>query len=119
MDKIHEFMGNLLDQKGITDIEEDARQHLIEDMSEMLMQQIDRAAIDALPEDKAVELANGLQDGSIKSEDVPNFMKESGLNLEEISLVTMLRFRDLYLGAAYAPEENETANNETVTAESN
>ncbi len=119
MDKIHEFMGNLLDQKGITDIEEDARQHLIEDMTEMLMQQIDRAAIDALPEEKAIELANGLQDGSIKEEDVPNFMKESGLNLEEISLVTMMRFKDLYLGAAYVPEEEKPADNETVTAENN
>ena len=118
MDKIHEFMGSLLDQKGITDIEEDARQHLIEDMTEMLMQQIDRAAIDALPEEKAVELANGLQDGSIKTEDVPKFMKDAGLNLEEISMITMLRFRDLYLGVAVAPEE-APAESSTVTAENN
>ena len=109
MEKIHEFIGNLLDQKGITDIEEDARQHLIEDMTELLMQQIDRAAIDALSEEKAIELANGLDDGSIKQEDVPKFMTDAGLNLEEISMITMLQFRDLYLGVTQVPEQEEEA----------
>ncbi|MCR5572955.1 MAG: hypothetical protein K6F57_04265 [Candidatus Saccharibacteria bacterium] len=118
MEKMHEFMGNLLDQRGITDIDEDARQHLIEDMTELLMEQIDRAAIEALPEDKAIELANGLDDGSIKQEDVPKFMTDAGLNLEEISMITMLRFRDLYLGTAIPQQETEEATaTEAVAAE--
>ena len=71
MEKVHEFIGSLLDQKGITDIEDDAREHLINDMTELLMAQIDRAAIESLPDEKAIELANGLDDGTIKKEDVP------------------------------------------------
>ena len=119
MEKIHEFIGNLLDQKGITDIEEDARQHLIEDMTELLMQQIDRAAIDALSEEKAIELANGLDDGSIKQEDVPKFMTDAGLNLEEISMITMLQFRDLYLGVTQAPEQEGEAVTEAANEGNN
>ncbi len=106
---MYEFMGNLLDQKGITDIDEDTRQHLIKDMTELLMEQIDRAAIDALSEEKAIELANGLDDGSIKKEDVPKFMTDAGLNLEELSMIVMLRFRDLYLGAAIPADDGTGA----------
>ena len=118
MEKVHEFIGSLLDQKGITDIEDDAREHLINDMTELLMAQIDRAAIESLPDEKAIELANGLDDGTIKKEDVPKFMMDAGLNLEGIAMITMLRFRDLYLGAAIPPEE-EMATTEAVSESNN
>ena len=111
MDKVHEFVGNLLVEKGITDIEDDVRQHLIEDMTDLLMQQINNAAIRALPEEKAIELAEKLDNGSIKSEDIAQYMTDNGVNLEEIAVITMVRFRDLYLGNTVVDDQPENEEN--------
>lgn len=116
MDKIHEFVSDLLDQRGVTDLEEDVRKHLIDEMTEMLLDKIDRAAIGALPEDKAIELADGLDKGTIKPEDVTKFMQDAGLNLEEISLITMMQFRDLYLGDIDAKTEEKEIEAEKAAA---
>ena len=110
MEKVHDFIGSLLDQKGITDIEPEAREQLISELTELLMQEIDNAAIRALPEEKAIELADGLENGSIKPEDVGTFFIFFCLNVEEISMITMLQFRDFYLGNAVPDvEANEPA----------
>ena len=110
MEKVHDFIGSLLDQKGITDIEPEAREQLISELTELLMQEIDNAAIRALPEEKAIELADGLENGSIKPEDVGTFLIDAGLYVEEISMITMLQFRDFYLGNAVPDvEANEPA----------
>ena len=119
MEKVHEFIGGLLDEKGITDIEPEARQQLIEEMTNLLMQRIDNAAIRALPEEKAIELADGLDNGTIKQEDVGKFMIDAGVNLEEISMITMVQFRDLYLGNIVADNEEPAAAKPAVASEGN
>lgn len=107
MEKVREFIDSLLEQKGITDLDEEARERVIGNMTESLLDKIDEAAINALPEDKAVELASGLENGSIKREDVANYMKDAGLDLEKISFDTMMIFRDLYLGDMLVPGDDE------------
>ena len=104
MEKIHEFISDLLVRRGITDLPDDIREQTIDEMTDLLLDEIDNAAIDALPEDKAIELANGLENGSIKQEDVANFMKAAGLDLEQISFDTMQEFGALYLGDKIAPK---------------
>ena len=89
---------------------------MIDEMTEMLLDKIDRAAIGALPEDKAIELADGLDKGTIKPEDVTKFMQDAGLNLEEISLITMMQFRDLYLGDIDAKTEEKEIEAEKAAA---
>lgn len=74
------------------------RQELKQDLTQRLMDQIDRAALAALPEDKAIELANKLDDENFSDEDAAEFMKNSGVDLQSVALETMMRFRELYLG---------------------
>ena len=120
MEKVHEFIGGLLDEKGITGMEPEVRQQLIEEMTNLLMQRIDTAAINALPEDKAIELADGLDNGTIKNEDVSKFMIDAGVNFEEIAMVTMVQFRDLYLGNTVAePEKTDAADSKAVEKDNN
>ena len=116
MEQIHEFMNQLLTDKGITGIEDDVRQRLIEDMTTMLLDQIDQNAIAALPDDKADELNAKLESGELKDEQVADFMAEAGVDLQQISLTTMIQFRELYLGTADASQEyNETQKSAEVT----
>ena len=67
-------------------------------MKKRLEDQINRAAIQALSEEKADELAKRLEDPNFTNEDMAKFMQDSGVNLAEVALETMLKFRGFYLG---------------------
>lgn len=97
MENVETFIDQLIDEKGLG-VEGDVRKQLKLDMMERLLDQIDRASINALPEDKAIELADKLDDENFTDEQVAEFMKNSGIDLERVALETMLQFRLLYLG---------------------
>lgn len=98
MQNIDEFIESLLNDKGITNVEPDVREELKADMKAKLMDQINRAAIQSLSEEKAEELAKKIEDPNFTNEDMTKFMQDSGVNLTEVALETMLKFRGFYLG---------------------
>ena len=51
--KLDEFIESILDEKRITDIEPDVSSELVEDMKKRLLDQINKAAIMKLSEEKA------------------------------------------------------------------
>lgn len=97
MQNIDDFVESLLNDKGI-EVEPEIREELKADMKKRLMDQINRAAIQALSEEKADELAKKIDDPNFTNEDMTKFMQDSGVNLAEVALETMLRFRSFYLG---------------------
>lgn len=97
MQNIDEFIESLLNDKGI-EVEPEIREDLKADMKAKLLDQIDRAAIQALPEDKAAELAKKVEEPNFINEDMTKFIQDSGVNLAEVALETMLKFRNFYLG---------------------
>lgn len=97
MQNVDEFIESLLNDKGM-EVEPDIREDLKADMKKRLLDQIDQAAIQALPEEKAAELAKLVEDPSFTNEKMTEFMQNSGVNLAEVALETMLRFRNFYLG---------------------
>lgn len=98
MQNIDDFLESLLNDKGITDVDPEIRTELKEDMKTRLMDQINRAAIMELSEEKAAELADLVDDPEFNDEKMAKFMQESGVNLTEVALDTMLKFRGFYLG---------------------
>lgn len=97
MQNIDEFIEQLLIDKGITDVEPEIREELISEMKERLMDQINKAAIMQLSEEKATELAEKVNDPDFTNEQMTEFMQNSGVNLTEVALDTMLQFRNFYL----------------------
>lgn len=97
MQSIDEFIEQILVDKGITDVEPDVREELKADMKERLTDQINKAAIMKLSEEKAAELAAKIDDPAFTNEQIAEFIQNSGVNLTEVTLDTMLRFRGLYL----------------------
>lgn len=97
MQNIDDFIESLLNEKGITDIEPEVRDELKAEMKARLEDQIDRAAVQALSEEKAIELANLVDDPDFTNEKLAEFMQNSGVNLSEIAMETMLQFRNFYL----------------------
>lgn len=98
MQNVDEFIESLLNDKGITNIEPDVKEKLKSDMKKQLLDQIDRAAIEALPEEKAKELAKLVEKPDFTNEKMTKFIQDSGVNLTEVALETMLKFRSFYLG---------------------
>ena len=99
MQSVDEFIESILNDKGITNIEPDVRNDLKEDMKQRLLDQINKAAIMQLSEEKAAELATLVEDPDFTNEKMTEFMQNSGVNLPEVTLDTMLKFRSFYLGA--------------------
>ena len=97
MQNVDEFIEQLLADKGITDVEPEVREELVAEMKERLMDQINKAAIMQLSEEKAAELAEKVDDPNFTNEQMTEFMQSSGVNLTEIALDTMLKFRNFYL----------------------
>ena len=99
MQTIDEFIESLLNDKGITNIEPEIREELKADMKKRLEDEINRAAIEALPEEIAAELAKLVEQPDFTNEKMTEFIANSGVNLTEVALETMLRFRNFYLDA--------------------
>ena len=97
MDNVEQFIDQLIDEKDLN-LEDDVRQELKVDMINRLLDQIDKASINALPEDKAIELADKLDDPDFTDDQVADFMRNSGVDLERVALETMMQFRLLSLG---------------------
>ena len=97
MENVEKFIDQLIDEKGLS-AEGEVRDQIKTDLTERLIDQIERAAVNALPEDKAIELANKLDDEGFGDDQVSDFIRNSGVDMERVALETMLQFRILYLG---------------------
>lgn len=95
---VDEFIESILKDKGITELEPDVREDLKEDMKKRLFEQIEKAAVMQLSEEKAAELAELADNPDFTNEKMIEFMKNSGVDLTDVTLQTMLKFRGLYLG---------------------
>lgn len=98
MQSVDEFIESLLKDKGITEVEPDIKEELKKDMTNRLIDQINKAAIMKLSEEKATELARLMDDPNFTNDDLTKFMQDSGVNLTEVALDTMLKFREFYMG---------------------
>lgn len=98
MQSIDDFVESILKDKGITDVDPEVKADLMEEMKTRLMDQINKAAIMQLSEEKAAELAEKIKDPEFTDEKLTEFMQNSGVNLTQVALDTMLKFRGFYLG---------------------
>lgn len=98
MQNLDEFIESLLKDKGITDLEPEVKAELVADMKTRLIDQINKAAVMQLSEEKADEFAKLIDDPEFTNEKMTEFMANSGVNLTEVALDTMLKFRNFYLG---------------------
>ncbi len=98
MQSVDDFIESLLKDKGITDLDPEIKEELVADMKQRLMDQINTAAIMQLSEEKVDELNVLLESPDFTAEKMTEFMQNSGVNLTEVTLDTMLKFRSFYLG---------------------
>ena len=96
-DALSKFMSDIIDAKGYKTLDSDVRRQLEQDLKNRLLDQIDRAVLEALPENK-IDGFNDLLDRGASQQEVQQYIATSGVDTKKITLETMLRFRSLYLG---------------------
>lgn len=92
------FVDDLLRQKNLSGMTEEVFAQLRRDLASDLRQQIDRALIEALPDDKLDEFNALIGNSETTEEQLQQFMVDSGIDSVTIIARTMTRFRDYYLG---------------------
>ena len=96
-DALSKFISDIIDAKGYKTLDSDVRRQLEQDLKNRLLDQIDRAVLEALPENK-IDGLNDLLDRDASQQEVQQYIANSGVDTKKITLETMLRFRSLYLG---------------------
>lgn len=96
-DALSKFISDIIDAKGYKTLDSDVRRQLEEDLKNRLLDQINRAVLEALPENK-IDGFNDLLDRGASQQEVQQYIATSGVDTKKITLETMLRFRSLYLG---------------------
>ena len=96
-DALSKFINDLIDAKGYKTLDSDVRWQLEQDLKNRLIDQINRAVLEALPENK-IDGFNDLLDRGASQQEVQQYIATSGVDTKKITLETMLRFRSLYLG---------------------
>ena len=114
MQNLDDFMESLLQEKGIK-VEGEVREQLKEDMTQRLLNQIDRATLNRLTEKQAVELSDKLDDPNFGQDEAAEYIKSCGIDAQEVALETMVQFRAFYLGGG--SDDVEVEPTEAVAAE--
>lgn len=96
-DALSKFINDIIDAKNFKTLDGDVRRQLEQDLKNRLLDQIDRAVLRALPENK-IDGFNDLLDRNASQQEVQQYIANSGVDTKKITLETMLRFRSLYLG---------------------
>ena len=97
MEQVDEFIDRLIEERGSEGLSNDAKVELKKTLTQELLNQIDKAAIYALPEDKAIELAKKTDNPNFTDEDMAKFIQDTGVDLQTVALNTMVEFRKFYL----------------------
>lgn len=100
MEGLDQYLEQLIKDKGLTGLDARVKEEMKGQMAKTLMDQIDRAAIDALSEEKAIELAEKMDDPNFTNEDAGKFIQEAGVDLQQVATAVMVQFRQFYLRGA-------------------
>lgn len=97
MNQLDAFIEEIIDKKNLPGVTEEAKQWLIQDMETRLLDTINRALINELPEDKLEGFSSLMDNENITDEEVQKYLTDNGVDVVKTTTKTMLAFRDLYL----------------------
>lgn len=96
-DELNKFINQILDAKQLTGLTDAVRAQVVDDLRERMLNQINRALVDAMPDEKIAEFNSLLDDETLTDEAVQQFIVDSGVDVQKVTLQTMLRFSELYI----------------------
>ena len=96
--ELYNFINSIIDEKGLTGLNEDTRQTVVNELKSALIEQINRAILMELPDEKLDELNNLMDTEGFGETGMQTFIANSGIDVNKITAETMLKFKAFYLG---------------------
>lgn len=109
--ELDSFVESLIDEKNISGLTPEGRAQIAGEIKDELVQQINRAVLMELPDEKLDEIDQKLDAGEIAPEELQRIVQDSGVDIAKITTETMLYFKAFYLGNG-KPTEGESEHNE-------
>ncbi|MCG5094889.1 hypothetical protein MBN60_01645, partial [Candidatus Saccharibacteria bacterium] len=78
-DALSKFISDIIDAKGYKTLDSDVRRQLEQDLKNRLLDQIDRAVLEALPENK-IDGFNDLLDRGASQQEIQQYIANSGVD---------------------------------------
>lgn len=97
-DPLDLFVAGIIKDKSLPIVDDEVRKQLERDLKARLVDEINRALLHALPSERLDELER-IAGADVDQSAIQKVIKDSGINVKKVTLETMLRFRDLYLGS--------------------
>ncbi len=94
------FVDSLITEKHLPGLTEEGRKYVFDELKSSLIDHINRAVLNALPEDKLDELDSLMDREDTTPETLQAFISNSHVDVARITAETILYFRSLYLEAA-------------------
>jgi hypothetical protein len=97
-DELDQFVRDMLAAKNLPGLEDDnVRDQFVDDLKEEILAQVDRAIVQAIPEDKLDGFNALLDDDATSDEALQSYVAQCGVDTQQVATDTMTRFRELYL----------------------
>lgn len=100
MENVKQFVEQLLKEKDITNLEPAVHDQLVSDLSNRLIDFINRRLIDAMSEDDVKEFMTLLDQEPVDPTKVQAFMGAHVPDTQQVTMAAMMEFRALYVGKA-------------------
>jgi RNA-splicing ligase RtcB len=98
------YVQSLLIEKGFTNLDEETESKMIADLKERAIDMINFSIIDALPDEKAAEIAEKVENGEDAEALMNAAVEEAGIDAQKITGEALDKLRELYLGENKAEE---------------
>lgn len=96
-DELSRFVDEMISQNNLTSLTGELREQLVADLRERLNDQINRALIEAMPEDAVNTFIDLMDNPDTTDESLQAFVANSGIDVRRITTETMTRFYSLYV----------------------
>lgn len=97
-DDLDTFINQIIDEKGLKGLNDDSRKTVVNELKSNLVEQINRAILMNLPDEKLDELNKLMDTEGFGNEEMQAFIANSGIDINKITTETMLAFKAFYLG---------------------
>ncbi len=87
----------LLEEKGFDDLDEDTEGEMIEDLVERMMDFVNRAVLEQLPEAEMAELDQMIAKDEATDEKIGELIQRAGIDTSEATMQALEKFREIYL----------------------
>lgn len=97
-DNFDRFVNSLIEDKKLTGLTEEDRKLVAAEIKDLISEEINRALLMELSNEKLEELDQRMDQGPISEEEMQEFLLNSGVDVAKVTTKTLMNFRAFYLG---------------------